>query len=56
MMYFWNIIGAVILAAAIAWAILHNHQSRRGKQRTEEATRELYKDPLDHETTRESKD
>ena len=47
MMYFWTIIGAVLLAAVIGWAALNNRQSRRQFKRTEEATRELYQDPLD---------
>lgn len=56
MMYLWTAIGAVILAAAIGWAMLNNRQSRAGLERTEEATRDLYKDPLDHNTTVESRD
>ena len=55
MMYFWVFLGAIVLAAATGWAMLHNQQSRREYDRTEEATRELYKDPLDHETTTESR-
>ena len=53
--YIWEIlvvVGPIILAAAIAWAMLHNRQSKRGLDRTEQATRDLYKDPLDHDTTR----
>ena len=51
MMYYWTIIGAVVLAVAIGWAMLNNRQSKGEHRRTEEATRELYKDPLDHDTT-----
>jgi HAMP domain-containing protein len=43
-MYWWTIIGAVLLGVAIAWAALNNRQSRREEQRTEDATRELYKE------------
>ena len=43
-MYLWTIIGALLLGAVIAWAALNNRQSRRGEQRTEDATRQLYKD------------
>ncbi|HEU0043831.1 hypothetical protein [Sphingomonas sp.] len=45
------VIGPLILAFALAWAMLHNKRSKRQNERTEQATRELYKDPLDHETT-----
>ena len=44
MMYYWTIIGAVLLLAAIGWAALNNRQSRRGYKRTEEATRDLYQE------------
>lgn len=43
MMYYWSILGALILGAAIAWAALNNRQSRREERRTEDATRDLYK-------------
>ena len=36
------ILGPIVLAAAIAWAMLNNRQSRKGVQRTEEATHDLY--------------
>ena len=45
------LVGIIVLGGAIAWAMLHNRQSRRDYERTEAATRELYKDPLDHDTT-----
>ena len=38
------VIGPVLLAAAIAWAMLNNRQSRRQTRRTEAATRELYRE------------
>lgn len=44
MMYYWSIAGALLLGAAIAWAALHNRQSKSGKARTEAATRELYEE------------
>jgi Na+/H+ antiporter NhaC len=36
------IVGPIILAIAIAWALLHNRTSRRDEARTEQATRERY--------------
>lgn len=36
------IVGPIVLAIAIAWAMFHNHGSRREVERTEAATRELY--------------
>ena len=42
---FWQIlviVGPLILIGAIAWAALNNRQSRRGVERTEDATRDLY--------------
>ena len=39
-----NIVGPLLLAAVILWALLKNRKSsRRDIERTEEATRELYK-------------
>ena len=38
------IVGPLLLAAALAWAVLNNRQSRRGEARTEAATRELYRE------------
>ena len=37
-----TIIGPILLAVAIGWAILHNRGSRRDVERTEEATRRMY--------------
>ncbi|MBL0768744.1 hypothetical protein K5P26_13445 [Sphingopyxis sp. XHP0097] len=34
-----TIVGPILLAAAIAWAMLHNRRSRAEKELTEEATR-----------------
>lgn len=36
---FMTILGPILLAAVLAWAMLHNRRSRAEKQRTEEATR-----------------
>lgn len=36
------IVGPILLAAAILWAILHERGSRTEIQRTEDATREMY--------------
>ena len=38
------VIGPILLAAAIGWAMLHNRQSRRQFRRTEQATRDLYRE------------
>ena len=37
------VVGPLLLIGAIVWATLHNRQSRRGLERTEQATRDLYK-------------
>ena len=39
-----TIIGAVLLAAVIAWAALRNRADKGSENRTEEATRELYRE------------
>jgi hypothetical protein len=36
------IVGPILLAIAIAWAMFHNRGSRREVERTEEATRMRY--------------
>ena len=44
--YIWEIlviVGPIVLAAAIGWAMLHNRQSKREYRRTEESTREFYR-------------
>jgi len=38
------ILGPVLLAAALAWAMLHNRTSRRQKAETEQATKRLYEE------------
>ena len=39
-----NIIGPVILLAAIAWALLRNRRSRRTDERSDAATRRVYEE------------
>jgi hypothetical protein len=39
-----TIIGVAILAAVLLWAVLRNRASRAGRDRTEQATRELYRE------------
>lgn len=36
------IVGPIVLALAIIWAMFRNHGNRREMERTEAATRELY--------------
>ena len=36
------IVGPILLAAAILWAVLNNRGTKAEVQRTEDATRELY--------------
>jgi hypothetical protein len=38
------VVGPLLLLAAIVWAALNNRQSRRARDRTEGATRDLYRD------------
>lgn len=38
------IVGPIVLAIAIGWAMLNNRQSRREDRRTEQATRDLYQE------------
>ena len=37
-----NIVGPIVLLAAIAWAVLRNRSSRGTKQESEDATRRVY--------------
>ncbi len=48
-----TILGPIVLAAVILWAILHNRTSRRQKQHTEEATRKMYDAQSEEDTRRE---
>jgi hypothetical protein len=36
------IVGPIVLAVAIIWAMRHNRQSKQGLQQTERATHDLY--------------
>lgn len=36
------IVGPILLAAAIAWAVLNNRTSRKTLEQTEQATHDLY--------------
>ena len=48
-----TILGPILLAAVILWAILHNRTSKRQERRTEEATREMYDEQSAEDTRRE---
>ena len=37
-----TILGPIVLAVAIAWAILNNRRSKAAEDRTEAATRQMY--------------
>jgi hypothetical protein len=39
-----NIVGPLLLAAVLLWALLRNRKSRRGGTDTEQATRDLYRE------------
>ena len=39
-----NIVGPLLLAAVLLWALLRNRKSRRGVDDTEQATRDLYRE------------
>lgn len=38
-----TIIGPIVLGAVLLWAIFNNRRTRAEEQRTEDATREMYK-------------
>ena len=48
-----TILGPIVLAAVLLWAILHNRTSKRRKDRTEDATREIYDEQSAEDTRRE---
>ena len=51
---FWGlvtIVGPIILVAAIAWAMLHNRQSKRQFQETEAATRRVREEEAERDRT-----
>ena len=39
-----TVVGPILLAAVVLWAVLNNRRSRGEKRQTEEATRNLYKE------------
>ena len=39
-----NIVGPLLLAAVLLWALLRNRKSRRSEADTERATRDLYRE------------
>ncbi|QDX26821.1 hypothetical protein FPZ54_12940 [Sphingomonas suaedae] len=47
------IIGPIVLAAVLLWAVLHNRTSKRQEQRTEDATRKMYDAQNEQDTRRE---
>ncbi|MGE3745499.1 MAG: hypothetical protein AB7G25_07300 [Sphingomonadaceae bacterium] len=50
---FWGVaivIGPIVLALVLLWVTLHNRQTRRERERSEDATRKLYE-----QSDRESK-
>ena len=54
---FWGlmtIVGPILLALALLWALLHNRRSSQQKARTERATRELYEQSDREDKARDS--
>ncbi|WP_188053950.1 MULTISPECIES: hypothetical protein [unclassified Sphingosinithalassobacter] len=50
-----TILGPIVLAAAIIWAILHNRSSRRQRERTEDATHRMYDEQNREDQLREER-
>ncbi|MCR5870260.1 MULTISPECIES: hypothetical protein [unclassified Sphingomonas] len=48
-----TILGPIILAAVILWAIFNNRTTKREKERTEDATRAMYDAQNEEDTRRE---
>lgn len=48
-----TILGPIVLAAVILWAILHNRTSKQQERRTEEATRRMYDEQSAEDARRE---
>lgn len=48
-----TILGPIVLAAVILWAILHNRTSKQQERRTEEATRQMYDEQSAEDARRE---
>jgi hypothetical protein len=46
-----NIVGPLLLAAVLLWALLRNRKSRRSESETEQATRDLYREEEDKRRT-----
>lgn len=49
-----TILGPIVLAAVLLWAILHNRTSGRQKRQTEEATRKMYDAQSEEDARREA--
>ncbi len=47
------VVGPILLAIAIAWAILHNRSSKREVEHTEEATARMYDEQGREDATRD---
>lgn len=47
------VIGPIVLAAALLWALLHNRGSRADVERTEAATRRMYDEQSREDEARE---
>lgn len=50
-----TIVGPILLAAALLWAMLHNRGSKRDVQRTEDATRRMYDEQARTDAAREGR-
>jgi hypothetical protein len=48
-----TIVGPILLAGAIIWAMLNNRGTKREVERTEEATKRLYDEPDPDEVARD---
>lgn len=47
------IVGPILLAIVLLWAVMHNRTSRRQRRDTEEATRELYHEENERDRLRD---
>ena len=48
-----TILGPIVLAAVLLWAILNNRTSKAEKRRTEEATKRMHEEQNDEDVARE---
>lgn len=48
-----TILGPILLAAVLLWAILNNRTSKAEKRRTEEATKRMHEEQNAHDVARE---